>query len=80
MANALTTGALFFAPTKTSKTTPGTTPKIPFYTRLLRAHLRNRQRHADRVVAQYLSLHGNKFTDDAERQIERLLFRAGRLP
>lgn len=76
MANALTTGAWLFAPTKTSKTPP----KIPFFTRLLRAHLRARQRHADRMVAQYLALHGNKFTDDAERQIERLLFRAGRLP
>ena len=37
-----------------------------------------RQRHADRLVAQYLAVHGNKFTDDAERQIERLLFTTGR--
>lgn len=71
MANALTSGAWLFAPTKIpSKTT--------FLTRLFRAHIRARQRHADRVVAQYLALHGSKFTDDAERQIERLMYRAGR--
>jgi len=34
--------------------------------------------HADRVVAQYLAVHGNKFTDDAERQIERLKHSGGR--
>lgn len=69
MANVLTsTGAWLSAPSK----------KTPFFARLFRAHLEARQRHADRVVAQYLALHGNKFTDDAERQIERLLFRAGR--
>ena len=33
---------------------------------------------ADRVVEQYLAIYGTKFTDDAERQIERLLFRAGK--
>ncbi|MGQ0686581.1 hypothetical protein [Bradyrhizobium sp.] len=71
MANALSTGAWLSAPTKTST-------KTPFFTRLFRAHIRARQRHADRVVAQYLALHGTKFTDDAEREIERLLFRAGR--
>jgi hypothetical protein len=71
MANALTTGAWLSAPTKTPT-------KTPFFTRLFKAHIRARQRHADRVVAQYLALHGSKFTDDAERQIERLLFRAGR--
>jgi hypothetical protein len=30
------------------------------------------------VVAQYLVVHGGKMTDDAERQIERLIFRGGR--
>jgi len=30
------------------------------------------------LVEQYLAVHGTKFTDDAERQIERLLFRADR--
>jgi hypothetical protein len=29
------------------------------------------------VVERYLVIHGNKPTDDAERQIERLLFKAG---
>lgn len=68
MANVLTTGAWFFAPRKTT----------PFFKRLLRAQIEARQRHADRLVAQYLAVHGNKFTDDAERQIERLFYNAGR--
>jgi hypothetical protein len=68
MANVLTTGAWLSAPTKNPS----------FFARLLRAQIEARQRHADRVVAQYLAVHGNKFTDDAERQIERLLFKADR--
>ena len=68
MANVLTTGAWLSAPTK----------KTSFFARLLRAHIEARQRHADRVVEQYLVIHGSKMTDDAERQIERLLFRGGR--
>jgi hypothetical protein len=68
MANVLTTGAWLSTPTK----------KPTFFARLLRAQVEARQRHADRLVAQYLAVHGNKFTDDAERQIERLLHRAGR--
>jgi hypothetical protein len=68
MANVLTTGAWFFAPTK----------KPSFFARLLRAQIDARQRRADRVVAQYLADYGNKFSDDAERQIERLLFKADR--
>ena len=69
MANVLTTtGAWLSAPTK----------KTSFFARLFRAHIEARQRHADRLVAQYLATHGNKFTDDAERQIERLLHRGGR--
>jgi hypothetical protein len=67
MANVLTTGAWLSAPIK----------KPSFFARLLRAQIEARQRHADRVVVQYLAVHGNKFTDDAERQIERLLFKAG---
>ena len=69
MANVITTGAWFFAPAGKSRT--------PFLTRLFGSMIRERQRHADRVVAQYLAAHGNKFTDDAERQIERLLFSEG---
>jgi hypothetical protein len=68
MANVLTTGAWLSAPTK----------KTPFFARLLRAQIEARQRHADRLVEQYLAVHGNKFTDEAERQIERLLFKTGR--
>ena len=67
MANVLTTGVWLSAPTK----------KPSFFARLLRAQIDARQRRAERVVAQYLADHGNKFTDDAERQIERLLFKAG---
>ncbi|HEV7878411.1 hypothetical protein [Bradyrhizobium sp.] len=68
MANVLTTGAWLSAPTK----------KPSFFARLLRAQVEARQRHADRVVARYVAIHGDKLTDDAERQIERLLFKAGR--
>jgi hypothetical protein len=68
MANALTSGAWLSAPTK----------KPSFFARLLRVQIESRQRHADRVVAQYLATHGNKLTDDAERQIERLLSKASR--
>ena len=67
MANVLPTGVLLFAPTK----------KPSFLSRLLRVQIESRQRTADRVVEQYLAIHGHKFTDDAERQIERLLFRVG---
>ena len=68
MANVLSTGAWLSAPTK----------KPSFFARLLRAHIEARQRHADRVVEQYLVVHGGKMTDDAERHIERLIFRGGR--
>jgi hypothetical protein len=67
MANVLTTGAWLSAPSK----------KPSFFARLLRAHIEARQRHADRVVEQYLVIHGSKLTDDAERQIERPLFKKG---
>jgi hypothetical protein len=67
MANVLSTGAWLSAPTK----------KPSFFTRLLRSQIEARQRHADRVVEQYRAIHGDKLTDDAERQIERLLFKAG---
>jgi len=66
MANVLTTGAWLSAPKKSS-----------FFARLLRSQIEARQRHADRLVEQYLAVHGNKFTDDAERQIERLLLKRG---
>ena len=65
MANDLTAGAWFSA------------PKPSLFARLLSAEIDARQRHADRLLEQYLAVHGTKFTDDAERQIERLLFKAG---
>jgi len=68
MANVLTTGAWLSAPTK----------KPSFFKRLLRVQIESRQRRADRLVEHYLATHGTKLTDDAERQIERLLFRANR--
>jgi hypothetical protein len=65
MANVLATGGWISAPTE----------EASFFSRLLRAQIESRQRHADRVVEQHLAVHGHKFTDDAERQIERLLFK-----
>ena len=69
MANVLTTGAWLSAPTK----------KPSFFSRLLRTEIESRQRKADRIVAQYLATHGlQKLSDDAERQISRLLVKTGR--
>ena len=67
MTNVLTTGAWLSAPTK----------KPSFFARLLRTYLESSERRADRVVETYIATHGlQKFSDDAERQIGRLLFRA----
>ena len=69
MANVLTTGAWLSAPTK----------KPSFFARLLRAYVESNQRRADRVVEEYITTHGlQKLSDDAERQISRLLVKAGR--
>ena len=51
--------------------------KILIFRTTIASQIEARQRHADRLVEQYLAVHGNKFTDDAERQIERLLSKAG---
>lgn len=68
MANVLTTGAWFSAPTK----------KPSFFVRLLRVQVEAREQRANRVVEQYIATHGlQKLTDDAERQIGRLLSKAG---
>lgn len=68
MANVLTTGALFSAPIK----------KTSFFARLLRAHVESSERQAGRVVDAYIADHGlQNLSDDAERQIGRLLTRAG---
>ena len=68
MANVLTTGAWFSAPTK----------KPSFLARLLRVQVESRQRRANRAVEEYIATHGlHKLSDDAERQIGRLLHQAG---
>ena len=68
MANVLTTGAWLSAPTN----------KPSFFTRLLRAHIESDERRAGRVVEAYIAPHGlRKLSDDAERQICRLLAKAG---
>ena len=68
MANVLTTGAWLSAPNK----------KTSLFARLLRALAESNQRRADRVVEQYIATHGlQKLSDDAERQISRLLVKAG---
>ena len=67
MANVLTTGAWLSAPIK----------KPSFFVRLLRAHAEFNQRRADRAVQVYIATHGlQKLSDDAERQISRLLAKA----
>jgi hypothetical protein len=44
----------------------------------LRAYAESNQRRADRAVEQYIATHGlQKLSDDAERQISRLLVKAG---
>jgi hypothetical protein len=69
MANVLTTGAWLSAPTK----------KPSFFARLLRAYGESNQRRADRVVEEYITTHGlQKLSDDAEREISRLLVKPGR--
>jgi hypothetical protein len=70
MANVLTAGGWFSAPTS----------KPLFLSRLLRVNLEARQRHADRAVEQYLAARGFTLTDDAEREIGHLLANAGHKP
>jgi glyoxylase-like metal-dependent hydrolase (beta-lactamase superfamily II) len=42
-----------------------------FWSKLLAAMMASRQRQAEREIARYLRDHGGKFTDEAEREIER---------
>lgn len=70
MANALTTGAWFFAPIQ----------KPSFFSRLLRVQLEARQRRADREVAAYLAARAFKLTEDAERETGQMLATGGRQP
>lgn len=69
MANVLTTGALLSAPTK----------KTSFFVRLFRAHAESNRLRAIRVVEQYVADHGlQRLSDNAERQIGRLIVKAGK--
>jgi hypothetical protein len=69
MANVLTNGAFLSAPNK----------KPSFLIRLLRAYAELNQQRAGRVVETYIAAHGlQKLSHDAERQISRLLVKAGR--
>jgi hypothetical protein len=52
---------------------PGTPAKPSLFRRFLRAMMDARARQAEREVAVYLQTHGLKFTDAAEREIERRL-------
>ena len=70
MANVLTTGAWFSAPTS----------KPTFLSRLLRVNVEARQRRADHAVEQYLAARGFTLTDDAEREIGHLFANGGRQP
>jgi hypothetical protein len=55
----------------TTGTAVGDTVKPGFFARLLAAMQLSRQRQAEREVAMYLANAGGKFTDEAERVIER---------
>src|SRR5258705_14002981 len=63
MANVLTTGAWLSAPTR----------KPSFFARLLRSQIEARQRHADRLVEQYLAAKANELTDGAGLSTPRRL-------
>jgi hypothetical protein len=68
MANVLSTGAWLSAPSK----------EPSFFARLLRAYVGSSERRASRVAEAYIAAHGlQKLSDDAERQIGRLLAKAG---
>ena len=55
------------------------TKKTSFFARLLRAHAESNRQRAARVVEQYVADHGlQRLSDDAERQISRLIVKAGR--
>lgn len=49
----------------------GPAPQRGLFTRLMSTIIAARQRKADREIARYLESRGWKFTDAAEREIER---------
>jgi hypothetical protein len=54
-----------------SKPTTTSTPRPSFWRNVLAAMHAARQRQAEREIALYLHSIGGKFTDEAEREIER---------
>jgi hypothetical protein len=46
-------------------------PRVGFFRRILNAMMAARLRQAEREIANYLADTGGKFTDEAEREIER---------
>jgi len=46
-------------------------PREGFFRHLFRALVLTRQREAEREIARYFARNGGKFTDEAEREIER---------
>ena len=46
-------------------------PRHGFFRHLFRALMLTRQREAEREIARYFARSGGKFTDEAEREIER---------
>ncbi len=67
MATQILTGPYF------GHTRSAPSPRQPLFQKLMQRMIEARQRQADRVVAQYLQESGWKFTDSAERGIERTL-------
>ncbi len=57
-----------FAPTRSER-------KRGFFRSLLDAMVLARQQEAEREIARYLASTGGKFTDEAEREIERLMMK-----
>jgi hypothetical protein len=53
----------------TSKTAPRA--KRNFVTRIVAAIERSQMRRAEQEIARYFASHGDKLTDEAEREIER---------
>lgn len=61
----------FTAAGAASKTPVKAAPRRGLVTRMLDAMMAARMRQAEREVARYLADTGGKFTDEAEREIER---------
>ena len=66
---AYTSSAL--APRDLVLTEPNVRAQRSLFSRLIDAMILSRQRQAEREIARYLTGSGGKFTDEAEREIER---------